>query len=176
MDPVDDFLAHHGIKGMKWGVRRAERARANSDRMQDIARQRPTAFNRVAAQRIERKADKLETRQQHKLDKYGDKSKGPLTPEQRQHRRERALKVAAGAAVIAFILTRKVHVQNSNWKPRPDAGRVSKTVKDLINEERDVKVSALIRTHKEGHIDKDQLENFLRAINARYDRKLFNSD
>src|ERR1700744_4710941 len=25
VDPVDEFLAHHGVKGMKWGVRRAVR-------------------------------------------------------------------------------------------------------------------------------------------------------
>lgn len=192
---ADEFLEHHGIKGMRWGVRRAEKARANSDRMQEIARQRPVPVNVVAARRIKKKADRLELHQKRKVKKYGDKTKGRLTMAQKQARAERNIRrVRVGAVVATTVLYaaaqhaamkneasirdwQKQHnswkQQQSGWRQQAAAPKVVKTVKDIINEERDVKVSSLIRTHKEGHIDKDQLANFLKVLNKRYDRKIF---
>lgn len=54
----------------------------------------------------------------------------------------------------------------------PGFGTKTQSVSDLINQERDHKVSSIIRTHKEGHIDKDQMNKFLNTLNKRYDQKL----
>lgn len=48
---VDDFLDHHGIKGQKWGIRRAQRLRNLADR-------RPTRGNVRKADRAARKVDR----------------------------------------------------------------------------------------------------------------------
>lgn len=151
---IEDFLSHHGVKGMHWGVR-------NSFRIQ----------------------------KRRRLNKYGDSNKKPLTLVQKAARRKRTfrraelgLKVAAGAAFIGLIIasekanskTYNSAFRNAGSYSKAGAGfkPPSKSVKDIINAERDVKVSAIIRTHKEGHIDKTQLDNFLSSINKRYDRKI----
>lgn len=180
---VDEFLEHHGIKGMHWGVRRAERARANSDRMQEIARQRPVPVNIVAARRIKKKADRLEIHQRRKMNKYGDKTAGRLTAAQRHARQERNIRrVRVGAVVATTVLyalaqhaANKQAVFVRDWQQQAHAPKVVKTVADIINQERDTQMSSLIRTHKEGQIDKKQLDNFMKILNKRYDRKIFES-
>lgn len=48
----------------------------------------------------------------------------------------------------------------------------AKSVTDLINQERRVKVSAIDKTFREGFIDAAQRTQFANAMNKRYDRKV----
>lgn len=137
------FLEHHGIKGMHWGIRNKRK-------------------------------------QQLKLKKYGDEKVRPLTKSQRMNRRVRTAKrvelgvqVAGAAVFVAAMLKMHGDERASSWKAKASAPKAKQTVEDIINSERAHQVSSLIRTHKEGHIDKDQLDNFLNILNKRYDRKIF---
>lgn len=47
MDEVDDFLAHYGVKGMKWGVRKADRPEGVSARTNRDARKDAQEFARA---------------------------------------------------------------------------------------------------------------------------------
>lgn len=119
-------------------------------------------------------------RKQRRLRKYGDRSKG-LTKQQKQNRRQRnfnrasaGLRVAVGAIVVASMFsaadTGPPRTNSSSYTRTAKAG--VKSSKDIINESRNVKIAALRKTFKEGHIDKDQLSKFESAINKRYDRKV----
>jgi hypothetical protein len=141
MTDVELFLEHHGVKGMKWGVRKERR-----------------------------------------LETFGNPKVKPLTPNQKRARTNRrvrrvkntttAVRLAAGTLFVVGLLSSSSSTQHRATKAgsftSPAAKR--KAVTDLIDAERKVKVDAIIRTHKEGHIDKAQLDYFLKGINNRYDR------
>ena len=48
-DPVEDFLAHYGVKGMKWGRRKAERLPATSEAAAATAAVKKAKTNSVKA-------------------------------------------------------------------------------------------------------------------------------
>lgn len=158
----DIYIEHFGVKGMRWGVRN-ERS---------TARQRYKQRNR-------------ERRETHKLNKYGD-DRFPLTAKQRRARQERTVKRVRNGALLAFAaiqvagavsvgreFSRQRASSRSSGSRASTAAKGAKSVADIINAERDHQISSLRRTHTEGHIDSEQLENFLKILNKRYDRKLF---
>lgn len=121
------------------------------------------------------------------------KPKPTLTAAQRQKRRERrvntgvtVLKVAIIAAWVAAFLGTKGKTKATSYKSytnsnsykqsykqhaRTSSSKV-KSAKDLINDRRNVEVASLKRMHTEGKMDAAQQENFLKILNARYDRKV----
>lgn len=89
----DHYLAHHGVLGMKWGVRNAETlARYSRDRHQSMS---DRDYNKLI-----RNAVKAETR------KHSDRH---LTDEQKK-----ALKIAIGAAAVAAVATVSVVALSRN--------------------------------------------------------------
>ena len=50
-DLVEEFLEHHGVKGMKWGVRKAEKAQARADRQQKVADHRKAKWDAARAKK-----------------------------------------------------------------------------------------------------------------------------
>lgn len=112
---VDDFLAHFGVKGMKWGVRKEEKTSgrrqarrerkaqkfiAKSDLLQtkiselDIAKNQATsAFRR---NQITREQNRLSSRKKRALSDAEAKRQGKLSSNQK--------KVLAGATVAATVL------------------------------------------------------------------------
>lgn len=46
-DPVEQFLAHHGVKGQKWGVRKQRRIQGVIDRQYRLATKKATFGDRL---------------------------------------------------------------------------------------------------------------------------------
>ena len=88
----------------------------------------------------------------------------------RKRRINNGISLALGAIWLGLFLSEK----GSRPPPRdfPNKRRAQQTVDQIINAERDLKIDAIIRTHREGHIDKEQMQNFVDAMNKRYDRKV----
>lgn len=138
---VEDFLAHYGVKGMRWGVRKTPSAR-----------------------------------QQAKRKKYGGIRKKNQNAAQRAARSRRfndRVMYATTAAAAAMFVGGLLMADRSGSGPSPKAyAKPSKSVTDLINQERKIKISAIDKTFREGFIDKGQRTQFANAMNKRYDRKI----
>jgi len=110
-DGIDDFLVHHGVKGMKWGVRRSQ-----SGRVQLGAAPRRAHANRKAAR--QRHAQKIDERRQARVDSIikgagGNKRKAHIT------------NVSAGLAtsLLTGIVGRTaVRALNQSGRPEVAAG------------------------------------------------------
>ncbi len=109
------------------------------------------------------------------------KNKPPLTPKQRQKIQERNVKIIQGVMVtVGAALWISALLADGSGKPSGSYKQATKNVPpkvarsaaDLINDRRNVEVASLKRMHKEGKMDASQQENFLRILNARYDRKI----
>ena len=162
MNDVNEFLAHYGFKGMKWGVRKEYYGKAYKN-----------ATKRRAAK---------------KLKKYGPKDRKKRTLKQKQNRIDRLnIRVSAGVMAIsaasyisALIIENKARDRAWNQQQRQEdeffknwkTYKPSKPVNDLINQERKTKVDAIDKTFREGFIDKDQRDKFIESMNKRYDRKV----
>jgi hypothetical protein len=109
------------------------------------------------------------------------KKKKPLTAKERQRKTERNVKIAKGVITTGLTVlwlssffvegsktTSGSYKQATRNVPPPKA----KSAADFINERRNIEVASLKRMHKEGKMDAQQAENFLRILNARYDRKV----
>jgi hypothetical protein len=116
----EDYLAHHGVKGMKWGVRREERAVgrqakreqkaqkfvAKADQIQDqIDSIRKTKTNRSGKLSFghQRQVTKLEQEKKQALKDAEAKRQGKLTDHQRR--------VAIGAAAVGGLVAATVTVK-----------------------------------------------------------------
>src|ERR1700748_1895283 len=94
-EEIDAFLAHHGIKGMHWGVRRdlhPSGSDVSAGTVKDAkASEKAEAVKSIAS---------YETRSIEKLNpSVSDEEASRFTPEQK-----RALKIAAGVAVTGAVL------------------------------------------------------------------------
>ncbi len=103
--------------------------------------------------------------------------KAPLTAkEKREKVRKRNERIVKGMGyAYAALFVSSFFISSGDTKAntiKPPSSRISKSVADLINERRDVEVSALNRMHREGKMDSDQLRNFSSILNARYDRRV----
>lgn len=56
-EELEAFLEHHGVKGMKWGHRKAHRLENKAARRENVASRRPTKRNVRKANKAEDRAD-----------------------------------------------------------------------------------------------------------------------
>lgn len=102
-----------------------------------------------------------------------------LTPAERKQRVQRqqkvarvVRKVALGVIAVAYVSSLlKASGGTRTSEIKMPKAKV-KTAADFVRERRDVEVASLKRMHAEGKMDATQHENFLRILNARYDRKI----
>lgn len=153
---VEDFLVHHGVKGQRWGVRH------------------PESFDRTHRVAAGTETRKLLLNRAKSLDGGNNQNKIALTKQERIVRNRRRVAITKfSVRVIATSLFVAAILASSHSTPVNHI-KINKpqSVKDIINAERNVKVSSLKRMHKEGKMDSDQAKNFLKILNDRYDRKL----
>lgn len=114
------------------------------------------------------------------------KPKSARTETQKSHAarmRKRKERIQTGAVIggIAGIMVLNILSQSgrrrvdTDFSSRFGSPNVPKSAADIINSQREVKLKALRRTFREGHMDKDQLTNFTSLLNRRYDRRVSES-
>ena len=109
-----------------------------------------------------------------------NKSKTPLTAAQRRKRNTRIVKAVNYALVAvwvaSFFSSTSSSTSNSGGGSYKQATKMppqkAKSASDFINDRRNVEVASLKRMHKEGKMDSQQAEKFLKILNDRYDRKV----
>lgn len=163
---VEDFLTHHGVKGQRWGVRH------------------PESFNRVHRVSAGTETRKLNINRAKSFgggnkDAIGKEirnkqNKIPLTKQERIQRNNRRVAIAKFSVRVVATSLFVAAILASNHSTPVNHIKVNKpqSVADIINAERNVKVSSLKRMHKEGKMDSDQAKNFLKILNDRYDKKI----
>ena len=72
---LEYVLEHHGVKGMKWGVRKAQKAQNQADRAKRLADRHPSRNNKRRAARTQKEADRRARRQDKKWEKDAAKNK-----------------------------------------------------------------------------------------------------
>ncbi len=142
----DIYLEHFGVKGMRWGVSN-ERSTDNSDKP-------PLTAKEKAKEKKERSEKRKKT--------VGKVAYGVFV----------AVYLASFLSEFGDTRTSTIPPRGSSRPPRPPRAPRAKSVSDIINARRDTEVSSLRRMHREGHMDDDQLVNFKRILNARYDRRI----
>lgn len=165
-EEVEDFLAHHGVKGQRWGVRHPE----SFDRIHRVAAGTETRKLNI------NKAKNLDGGNKDSISKEirNKQNKIPLTKQERIDRNTRRVAIAKFSVRVVATTLFVAAILASNHSTPVNHIKVNKpqSVADIINAERNVKVSSLKRMHKEGKMDKDQAKNFLKILNDRYDRKI----
>lgn len=155
---VEEFLSHFGVKGMKWGAvkqnvrtHRAREAQRVADRAKLASELRPNGINLRGVQKTQDRADLLKRA-----------AEGKQTP------KDRAKKITKGAilAGVLFVAFGPVIKVNTLPKTPPNA------VVDVIKRTQTEQMSSLTRTFREGHMTKEQYDNFSSKLNARYARQI----
>ncbi len=168
---VEEFLEHFGVKGMRWGVQnrslRKEAGRQEHiNRLKKISDGTATREERAAV----RKKTGTTTKPRANRELQNPKETKMLINNKRN---QKVRDVATGLVVAAWVAS--LFISNAKLKTsniRPPSSTKAKSVANLINDRRNVEVSSLTRMHKEGKMDDDQLKNFSKILNARYDRKI----
>lgn len=196
---VDDFLEHFGVKGMQWGVRKSSPERTAKKAQKALNKE--ARGDLIALQRTGQRYG-YGLRYRAKIAEIKSKKENPAYAKAYKAapggvaKRQAAIGISmiAGYIFVNAALdrasakayqSRRDDFRNGyrsggpgNGGPRPGTGgsrpssRPTRSAADVINAERDVQISSLRRTHREGFMDDAQLENFLSTLNRRYDRRI----
>lgn len=172
----DDFLEHFGVKGMKWGQRKAVTAEVQAKR------DKKAGYYTNRSANIQREIDKLDLRTprsamaardiaatRHVLmkakmrsDKDAEaKRAGKLSSQQKKN-------LVVGGAVIGIFIASKMSQRASSLPKGPP----SNSVADVIRKTKEEQMYSLTRMHKEGKMDAAQYKAFAAKLNERYDKKI----
>lgn len=86
---MDSYIQHHGVKGMKWGIRRAERRaqkQAIKIQKEDLKKSRSEHKLRMKNQKTARKIDTFNRKKVINSRKYADKNRSLLTDDELRKR------------------------------------------------------------------------------------------
>lgn len=176
MDEVEEFLAHFGVKGMKWGVRKknvqAQRAKqysAYADRLQGRIEKLDAKTPKTPLGRANQAKRREElVKQRDKAAKNAvRKAEGKLSSDDKKHIAQTA--AFLGVMFLAFApVLNTGKMSSSNMTVR----RGKETALDILKRTKGEQLSSLQRTFREGHMDKAQYENFSRVLRNRYARQI----
>lgn len=129
----EEYLAHFGVKGMKWGVRKEKKVSSEVQSKRDIKAKKYTdratsyqkqidALNQSGKKRKMRKAKNIEKDRDRALNDAERKRQGKLSTTQK--------KVAIGAAIVGTLITAKVasnYIQSGEFRRLSEKGKAAVT-------------------------------------------------
>lgn len=152
----DDVLEHFGVKGMHWGVRKKRPKPTAAQRRAKTAQRQKVAGRVLLGIAAAAYAVSI-------LDAVGNTRVSDIPPH-------------SDPFASSFRNNRDYSRARSNYDRATSGGsgrpRSPRSAADLINQERDTQISSLRRTHREGHLDAEQLRIFEEKLNRRYDRRV----
>lgn len=174
-EEVQDFLEHYGVKGMRWGERRAARKAGHIDRLTRLANKEPLTrkeknqvyrkFGITGNKQAERQLQILQKRQQRQ-----DKTKAFV----KGHSKEIAIGTAVVAGTVAAGLLLRAH-QNVKVKNLRQTHEGFIKAKDLLDSKMNRRMKDLQDLAKKtppGHPSREGALNEIKNLNTFYNAQL----